>query len=155
MSAEVERLHPPVLYASWWWVVALLCLLAAVAVVVALRRAARTPPAGDSVDVEALRTASVARIEALVAAAGPDPEGRRRAARDVGAEVRTFLGVVADVDIDYTTRRQWATVAERDPRFLPVVALLDEVTAAVFPATTQVGLEGVGHRAREVVTSWR
>lgn len=156
MDAEIARINPPVLYATLWWVVAAGCLLGCAVVVIGLRRALRRSAPDRSVDVESLRAATLDRIATLLEGApGGDTSTRRAVAGRVGAEVRRFLGTVTGTDLDYTTRREWVAHRQRDPRLVPAVDLLLDVTDAVFSPSKAVDLANLGRRAVEVVTSWR
>ena len=78
MSADLERVNPPVLYDGAWWVVVVACLLASVVVVVLLRRFLVQPDEATGVDVEVLRAVTLTRVHELVeAGADLDTEGRR------------------------------------------------------------------------------
>ncbi|WP_185995685.1 hypothetical protein [Nocardioides campestrisoli] len=157
MSADLERVNPPVLYDGAWWGVVVVCLLAAVVVVLLLRRFLAQPDEPSGVDVEALRAATLSRLrELLEAGADLDAESRRAVVARLGAEVRRFLGTVSTTDLDYTTRAEWVLAVDRDPRLAPAVALLGDIGDVVFrPEGGDVALEALGGRAVDVVTSWR
>ncbi|MBC9734022.1 hypothetical protein [Nocardioides marmotae] len=156
MSDELDRINPPVLYATGWWFVLAGCVMTAAVVGLLVRRALGGRDWGEGIDVEPLRDATLARIgELLEAAADGDDDVRRDAVTRVGAEVRRFLGTVTGTDLDYTTRAQWVVAADRDPRLAPAVDLLVELGYAVFRPEGDVDVAALGMRAVEVVTTWR
>ena len=156
MSDELDRINPPVLYATVWWVVLAGCVVTAVVVALLMRRALRGPDRVEGLDIEALRGATLARVrELLVTAADGDTDARRDVLTRVGAEVRRFLGTVTGTDLDYTTRAEWVVAADRDPRLAPAVDLLVDLGETVFRPQGDVDVAALGARAIDVVMAWR
>ncbi len=156
MSDELDRINPPVLYASVWWVVLAGCVVTAVVVVLQMRRALRGRDRVEGIDVEALRGATLTRVRELLATeADGNADARRDVVSRVGAEVRKFLGTVTGTDLDYTTRAEWVVAADRDPRLVPAVDLLVDLGDTVFRPLGDVDVATLGARALDVVTAWR
>ncbi|MQW77296.1 hypothetical protein GHK92_15590 [Nocardioides sp. dk4132] len=156
MSDELDRINPPVLYATVWWVVLAGCVVTAVVVVLLMRRALRGRERAEGIDVEALRDVTLARVRELLAtSADGDADARRDVVTRVGAEVRKFLGTVTGTDLDYTTRAEWVVAADRDPRLAPAVDLLVDLGDTVFRPQLDMDVVALGARAIDVVIAWR
>lgn len=155
----VMLIHPAVDYRpAWRIVVAVLGALVVALLAIAgwwQRHRPRPAPAGVD-EIEALHTRALEELDATMHRFRAGTTDARRAARELGLTARTFVGTVGGSDADFTTARDLAHRARRDPRLeacAQVAAKVRDVGFGTEEPEDQV-VACIHDDCRQVVASW-